>query len=75
MFRLGFISKAAGGTPGKVQERPHLRVQQTILTAPPTLNFGPGDPSQAHQPNEHVLIDDLVTCTKVVALTAARWCR
>jgi acetylornithine deacetylase len=47
----------------------------TDLTKTPTINFGPGDPSQAHQPNEHVSIDDLVTCTKVIALAIARWCR
>lgn len=47
----------------------------TDLARTPTINFGPGDPSQAHQPNEHVSIDDLVTCTKVIALAIARWCR
>ena len=46
----------------------------TELAKTPTVNFGPGDPSQAHQPNENVSIDDLVTCTKVIALVAARWC-
>jgi acetylornithine deacetylase len=47
----------------------------TELAKTPTVNFGPGDPSQAHQPNEHVSINDLVTCTKVIALAVARWCR
>jgi acetylornithine deacetylase len=47
----------------------------TDLAKTPTLNYGPGDPSQAHQPNEHVSIDDLVTCTKIIALVVARWCR
>jgi len=46
----------------------------TDLARTPTINFGPGDPSQAHQPNERVSIDDLVTCTKIIALTVARWC-
>jgi acetylornithine deacetylase len=47
----------------------------TDLAKTPTVNFGPGDPSQAHQPNEHVLIEELVTCTKVIALTIAHWCQ
>jgi acetylornithine deacetylase len=40
----------------------------------PTVNFGPGDPTQAHQPNERVSVEDLVACTRGIALTIARWC-
>ncbi len=47
----------------------------TEIGGTPTVNFGPGDPAQAHQPNERVAIDDLVACTKAIALTVAEWCR
>ena len=41
----------------------------------PTVNFGPGDPAQSHQPNERVSIRDLVDCTTALAITVERWCR
>jgi len=47
----------------------------TGLGHTPTVNFGPGDPALAHQPNERVAITDLINCTKVIALTIERWCR
>lgn len=47
----------------------------TGLGKTPTVNFGPGDPAQAHQPNERVSVRDLVDCTKAIALAVERWCR
>jgi acetylornithine deacetylase len=47
----------------------------TDLANTPTVNFGPGDPSQSHQPNESVTVPDLIATTKIIALTIARWCR
>ena len=40
----------------------------------PTVNFGPGDPAQSHQPNERVVVHDLVDCTKAIALAIHSWC-
>jgi acetylornithine deacetylase len=47
----------------------------TGLGNTPTVNFGPGDPAQAHQPNERVSVRDLVDCTKAIALAVEKWCR
>ena len=47
----------------------------TGLGNTPTVNFGPGDPAQAHQPNERVSVRDLVDCTKAIALAIEHWCR
>ena len=46
----------------------------TGLGRTPTINFGPGDPAQAHQPNERVSVRDLVDCTKAIALVIQKWC-
>ena len=46
----------------------------TDLGKTPTVNFGPGDPSEAHQPDESVSVADLVRTTQIIALTAAKWC-
>jgi len=40
----------------------------------PTVIFGPGMTEQMHATNEWVHIDDLVTATKVLALTIIDWC-
>lgn len=40
----------------------------------PTVMFGPGDVRNAHQPDEHVPVADLVAVTRTLALTALRFC-
>ena len=40
----------------------------------PTVNFGPGAASAAHQPNEHLAEGDLLQATIALALTIATWC-
>ncbi|GLS20188.1 putative metallohydrolase YodQ [Labrys miyagiensis] len=47
----------------------------TGLGETPTVNFGPGNPAQSHQPNEKVSIRDLIDCTKSIALAIENWCR
>ena len=40
----------------------------------PTVIFGPGLTEQMHATNEYVEIEDLMTATKVLALTILDWC-
>lgn len=40
----------------------------------PTLNIGPGDPRLAHQADEFIETDELVTCTKMIASILLDWC-
>jgi acetylornithine deacetylase len=46
----------------------------TGLGQTPTVNFGPGDPAMAHQPNERVTIESLVACTRAIAFAVLEWC-
>lgn len=41
----------------------------------PTLNIGPGDARLAHQADEYVEIEELVTCTKMIASIILDWCQ
>jgi succinyl-diaminopimelate desuccinylase len=38
----------------------------------PSVSYGPGILRLAHQPDEYVLVDDLVKCTQVMALAVSR---
>ena len=40
----------------------------------PTLNIGPGDPRLAHQADEFIEIEELLTCTKMIASIVMDWC-
>jgi len=40
----------------------------------PTVLFGPGDVRNAHAPDEHVEISELITVAKTLAITALRFC-
>lgn len=40
----------------------------------PTVIYGPGDVRVAHRPDEFVPIEQLVTCTRTLALAALRFC-
>ncbi|MGI6132460.1 MAG: M20/M25/M40 family metallo-hydrolase, partial [Bacillota bacterium] len=39
-----------------------------------TVNFGPGLPSIAHQPDEHILLADYLNAVKIIASTLVDWC-
>lgn len=47
----------------------------TKMAQTPTVNFGPGLPSIAHQTNEYVEVEDLILATKTIALAIAEWCK
>jgi acetylornithine deacetylase len=40
----------------------------------PTVELGPGSIHRAHAPDEFISVDELVTATKVIALSIANWC-
>jgi acetylornithine deacetylase len=46
----------------------------TNLAGVPTLHYGPGDVAQAHAPDESVSLDQVVVCTRALALLALDIC-
>ena len=51
----------------------HTDSSLLIQAGTPTIVFGPGEMTQAHQANESVMISDLVEVTKAIAITMAEW--
>lgn len=47
----------------------------TGLAGIPTVQFGPGDTANAHAPNEHVVIEDVVSCAATLADVIVDFCR
>ena len=45
-----------------------------VMIGIPTLNIGPGDPRLAHQADEFIEIEELLTCTKMIASIVMDWC-
>ncbi len=41
----------------------------------PTLNIGPGDARLAHQADEHLAVDELLQCTRMIAAVLMDWCK
>jgi acetylornithine deacetylase len=46
----------------------------TNVAGMPTVLFGPGDVRDSHRPNEYVPVEQLVTATGALVLTALRYC-
>ena len=57
------------GVPYGADMRLFIRFGET-----PCVMYGAGDVRDAHAPDEHISIPDLVTATKTVALLLAGWC-
>ena len=68
-------SAEAAGAPGAVEGiSSHTDMGLLVDAGIPTLNFGPGSPSLAHQSDEHVSEQSLLTATTTLALIISEWC-
>jgi acetylornithine deacetylase len=67
---------AARGEPAALRGMPYGCDMGLItrLASVPTVVFGPGDIRDAHRPDEHVEVADLVACARALALTIVRTC-
>lgn len=67
---------AAGGGPQETYGGPYgsdLR-QLVGIGGIPTVQYGPGDSKSAHAPDEAVRLDEVLTCTRTLALLALDLC-
>ncbi len=64
------------GTPARVTGVPYGADMRLLVLEgnTPTVLFGPGDVRKAHQPDEYVSIDELITAARTLALVALRFC-
>ncbi|MBK8901138.1 MAG: ArgE/DapE family deacylase [Anaerolineaceae bacterium] len=65
------------GQPPKIQGMPYGADMRLLVNVGgiPTIMFGPGDVRKAHQPDEHVPLAHLKTCTQTLTLTILRFCQ
>jgi acetylornithine deacetylase len=52
----------------------HTDMGLLIDNGVPTVNFGPGIPTVAHQPNEHISIKDYLSTVEIIAHSLIDWC-
>ncbi|TLY03911.1 MAG: M20/M25/M40 family metallo-hydrolase, partial [Thaumarchaeota archaeon] len=63
------------GSQAKIQAMPAVTDVAFLDKAGiPSIMYGPGDVMQAHTIDEFVPVDQLITATKTLALTAMDWC-
>ena len=63
------------GSQAKIQAMPAVTDVAFLDKAGiPSIMYGPGDVMQAHTIDEFVAVDQLITATKTLALTAMDWC-
>jgi acetylornithine deacetylase len=74
--RLSCSHEAVTGAPASIFGVPcgtDLRLF-TRYAGIPTVLYGPGDVIHAHSADEHISLEQVVTCTKVLARTMLTWC-
>ena len=66
----------AAGSPATIQGMTYGADMRLLINEgqTPTLMFGPGDIRRAHSPNENVPVDELIACTRTLALGILRFC-
>lgn len=68
------VARAAGAEGRMEGMSSHTDMGLLVNAGIPTINFGPGAPVVAHQPDEHVTERDLLRATTALALAIAGWC-